>query len=732
MGIFPKSASKKPSPSIDLSSLRTGIASPPPTANLHPLVSPNVEDVYIWNILPSYQLYTSTFSLALDPSADTHVGEPPLYDVASSPSVTSEPGDYFAPPTQPTAGASSSEFANYENSLLAHSHRLKRLDSFDRRSADKIRIDIVFTRARGGRGIPPDVYDHRVVEFLQGDPIHGYVTICNIGKTPVSFDMFSVVLEGRITISGSEQGLDSRPILFYKFLNMFDFGASWTPASFEDTPLEQEELLDPVDGTNLLFSWRKILEPGVVHKKFFSFTLPERLLECVCDTHDITNHCNALPTLGLDKQAFLHRLRKQREVRQSPTFSPPLTPNKPALNPADKHFPGAAGLVQDFSFPHMSVGYSIDARLVGKLSACNEKPTSITEEYVLLKDATVPFRVIPHEVKLLEREEEETLAEKLYLAFLNTVQKSINLGIALDGGQAPSERRSSTTKQVYTPSGVPLDLGRFNQSFEVLLPYKRKTLTQAPKIVGMLKATFPSEELVVNYVTPHNYTPLTLTRYTGKNSIKVPVQLAFTPRECESDHRPPDIRSVTAKLVIYTLKSEKYPVPFEIPNCLKFKNTLGESDDLETHLVAPFKKYLKELEGHVIKHGVDALQLSQQTVMDVKSLANLCVRKNILKLEHVTVRPNPASNEWRAQDGMKNRFERTLDMEIDFQSLFKKSHKPSAEESAKGALTLVPSFQNCISIRYYYVQVEIKIGSTEVLPLKIPIRIVHEARQPNV
>lgn len=727
-----------------------------PSNELHPFVSPAYEDVPIWNILPSYQLYELTFSKTVDTEVENFQSEPPNYEVASPLGTDLDTGSYFpetpalapavsstiagrplspavssssssggsnegapevaAHPARPAAPSRGISFSTWENSILANAHRLGRLCDFDRAKADRILLQIFFTTAPGSCGREPVHYQPSNKEFLQGDCIHGYVLLENLNTVPILFDMFLVVFEGRVSVNVVESDTKLKPVVFYKFLNMFDYSASWTPAYFD----RADNKVDKLDGTHVQFNV-KALEPGVKYKRFFNFTVPDCLLDCACETHQIPRHCQLLPSLGLDRQTFLQRLRQQRDGHLTPKKSghspgPYLNPGEASSSDHLSRKSNLAPMVRDFSFPDTSINYCVEARLVGKRSAYRKDNLPGADEFIMVKESSESLRIVPKETNFLD--EDDNLINRRFESFCRDVERIISRGQKLDSGTVEEPtRRSSTVKQVYGNVGVSDKSASGN--FEVLMPYKKKSLTQVPKVVGMLRAYFSKKERIIRYVSPNLYVPVSPLANKAISLFVLPVTLEYSSKEDPRNSRPPEIKGVSAKIVSCTVRSNKYPIPVELSQKMKFDNSLLLKDEFEKNVVEKFSKYLQQLSKLIAKHGHTKLQVDHQLMMDLKCLANLQVKNDCLK---VAVDYTGGVPKWSNCD-QNGTFNSALKLLLTFGPLNSKELMKQLPENMRGSLSLVPSFESCIVARFYFALVELKLANGDTLPMKVPIRI---------
>lgn len=717
MGIFLKGARRSSihgtsSPNGDPANrLRSLISSRPPlnysasagdVSSCGPVKSAEYEYAPVWNILPLYQLYELTFSKSVDPSQDDMGFDPPTYELSPTESSAS---DYFGTIPQ----APQALVLRWENSILGNTHKLKRLNAFDATTADKIKIDITLTPSMGRKGFAQPVYNPATREFVQGDSIHGFVRVTNISDRPLPFDMLSVVFEGKVTVLGD----DNKPAIFYKFLNMFDYSASWTPATWDTS--ETLEETDPVDGNRLQFSWSRVLEPGITYKKFFTFTLPDKLLDCACESHDLSGHCQLVPTLGLDKEQFLQDARRQREKpistrKGAASFS---ISGSPAIESRSKLKPRI--MVRDFCFPGTFISYSVEARAVGRLRkyVTPKSPTAEKEEFIILKDTSYPVRVVPHTPAV--DVSNANLASAVYNNFVKTIKNSIDRGRALAEGSTVARERELAIKrsQLYQVESFDQALNheREDQVHKVFLPVRKKALGQSLKILGFLTATTPRIVYEMEYVPPLiflNAAPTT------KNVLQIPVLYVF--QGSDSATLPPDFRGFSAELAVCTLRTTKYPIPLELAEEMMFRNKVSQ-DGIENHVTHPFSLYLRELSGFVQKYGTDALELTSLTMMDVKSLANMHVKYNTFKIENCVPRPQ---SKWIKKDGKS---ELKTSAVVNLSGLFRREKSSLSDDLLAEAMCLVPSFQSCIVCRYYILTIYAKFSSGDAVPLKVRVNV---------
>lgn len=752
-----------------------------PENDLCPLISPAYEDVPMWNILPSYQLYQSTFSKSIQPSNEDPKFDPPTYEVASPGTSPVSPlgsgsssgglttGGYFpvVPPSpqnqqpQPPAPAAVDQTpTRWENSILGNSHRLKKLVDINSTIANKLKIDVQITDKPCQRGVRPSIIDPQAYEYQQGDSIHGFITITNTSTQPFPFDMFSVVFEGKITVMGDAASENKRPILFYKFVNMFDYAASWTPADLDTETMNDKDKIDSFDGTSLRMSTQKIFEPQITYKKFFSFKIPDKLLDCACEMHNLSTHCQLFPTIGLERDEFLKKLRKLRATNRAKNFPTSGATTPPVTVPVNKRKQGIDGIlnkrIKDLCFPDSAISYSVEARMVGKASDYEKyMPHQETDEFVIVNEASSFIRVIPRE--MLTHEFDPILLKKesqlIFKNLVSRVHEKIDLGndllnnrsvspsVELNSEQINVVRSKSLSKrrQLYVELVQRLyrsiDYVSAGDMYETFVPIKKKTLGTTSKVIGMLNIKTPKTEYIAKYIPPFKFERFrTFPDDANSTRINVPITVNFTLTNSPNTKvvKPPEIRSVSAELLVTTYRSRKYPLPIELFDDLKFRNQNVENDNIETYLINPFKKYLEKVTSLSTKLGYEVLNIDTQFIMDLKSIANLSVKYNCLKIEKV--KPisklglgnwgEPVSSRKLNGDHDEYTFSKKIDLSVDLQNLqLKDLMNLSHEDLSSEAYTLVPSFQSCIIGRYYTLKVLVKLQNHDVVIIKVPISI---------
>lgn len=558
------------------------------------------------NILPSYQLYEATFSKAVTPAADDYDYAPPTYAAVLPPDAGAA-GDYFSPQSR------------WENSILANVHRMKHLAEVAPELAALLQVEVTLTTPPDAAGVAQP-YDGETREFRQRDRIHGYITVCNVLATALPFSMCLVVFEGKATVAGWGE----RPLQVHKFLNMFDYTASWTPAHFAEAPP-----IHAADGSRLAFSAKREFAPGVAYKKFFSFTVPEQLLDSCCATHGFAHHCHVPPLLGVDKGMFLQRMRRARSAHRRP----PLR-------------------LRDYGFSDTALSYCVEARVVGRHA----------HEFVIMSHASAPVRVVPRTVA-------DAADASAYRALVAEVERGLAAGRAAQSpggalGRAQNSPRAGgpATKlsQLYQPpASVPAPF------YCASVALKKKLLAQPAKVVGTVAARTPAGCYRVPYVSPYKQVKL------PGLVVTVPVLLTCT----DTKTLPPEIKAVAAEVVACTVRLRKHPIPIELTPELCISPDGGFDK-----VVAQFAAHLDEYT--LLAASVPLLRmLAAETVTDLKCMAALGVKTNAFKVPAVeAVR---GLGVWR-KDGAG--YAARMDVAVDLGSVFRDSNEQCLVPSFQSCL----------------------------------------------
>lgn len=722
------------------------------------------KDDPVWSILPSYYMYQSTFYGEQDPpeyvevstvssEIDSHAPSQWLSDentpVTTISSRSNQIGDFNSnlrqePMTSSRSSDSSlivaDELTNtWRETILDNIHELRNMTNSNNSYSQSLEILVHFTEEVGEPGKVPKHVDPLNYEYKQGDFLNGYVLIRNNGPDPIPFDMCYILFEGTFVVANTKDPSDVAPVKVRKFLDMYDFAASWNSAlinrlvSFEGCPL-----VDPLDGSRLCISMERRINPGQLYKRFFTFKIPLRLLDSECNDHNLAGHTELPPTLGLS-----------RNEKNSWTHS-----HKP---------------VDDFSFIDTATTYGVLARFIGKANKYNwggndqamKLINAKGEEFVILKEQRAHVRILQESNVLSEAEKQvnNEASRVLYQNLVNRVKETIEVGrelkhaielldnkstidismrmAAVEAVQARAQNDAVKARQLYTrhdswsrDTKFPISPPKYN----VVVPIIKKAVFGSSKAVGTFNVLTLKTEYLLNYISPKRF------RY-GETvddaawKIQVPFEVSFTPASIISKgNHVPEITHVSAEFVVFTLKSNNRQIPVELNHDFLFKNDSSCPVDIFTHLVKrPLQEYAKELFQLSSDLGPSNFKVEKTLIEDLSAMVNLEEKYNNLVLHDVEVIESsgkPCQSKkgvrvpWGEQNGqsLTKKFSVCVDIakaqkKVPNPPLLKRGYKSYDE------FTLVPSFQTCLLSRMYYLKVRIVLSTEQFVEVKVPVSI---------
>ncbi|KAM9930148.1 hypothetical protein OXX59_000707 [Metschnikowia pulcherrima] len=730
------------------------------------------DDALINSILPSYHMFQSTISKKLVPNEESFKEDPPLYEMSpmSSNGVTpvntspfqSDEISSFPFPAIPVANSeedttqtfnqNSADF--WESTVLAHVHNLDNLAEKNNPMATNLDIKVFFTDEICQKGVKPNLIDPSRTEYKQGDYIHGYVTINNTYHEPIPFDMVYVVLEGILYIVQSPNtGKDvANPPTVVKFLNMLDLFASWSYANIDRLVTDSGDPhdwcdgeIDPWDNTQLSIDVKRLFRPNVTYKRYFSFRIPERLLDDNCEVHSLDAHCTLLPTLG---KAF--NLSSENRI---PMY--------------DENY------VKDLTFMDSFIGYSVSARVMGRASQYHHKVQ--TDKYVLARESSVPLRLLPYSVF---PEFEETYNQKVnayYRAFVKSVDQKIEEGklvrerskaeakhgassvpltpFSSTSSRTSASRTSTSDKLRHQYMGQVSSHKKFTNNkpsavslYQHVSAYRKKTLTGFSKVMGTLTLATPKTKLKIPYVPPLAFrNPLQ-----GYNTkVRVPLEITYAYDLREGKQRPPEPKSISCDLIVTTIRSKKHFIPVEFSHEMcyyeEYVDDMGhkKSEDLEsfeTIVIKPFQEYYHSLVSIMRDVGFenDAYRVETSLFKDIKSMASLQTKKINLAVPDVKIIQTgekssgsfsgissvPWTQSTSSVDVNYSVFAKNFMLDIDFNSChLKGAPQVVPGKSAFDDLCLVPDFQTCLMARMYFLRVTVRHKNGVAQAVHVPLTI---------
>ncbi|ODV69498.1 hypothetical protein HYPBUDRAFT_8872 [Hyphopichia burtonii NRRL Y-1933] len=826
----------------------------------------NRDNQLINNILPSYHMFESTILKSMTPSDENYRVDPPVYEVTpvssnvntpsplspmhsandgpqmppnnlggirsdtplsdgypfpnlqSNPSSINVQGSDLQPQNSTTNSVLSTfneELAEiWENTVLANAHKLPNLSDSDNDFSKNLKLDIKVTESVCQKGEAPTIIDPQQYEYKQGDYIHGYVTIQNTSSEPIPFDMVYVVFEGALVVLDNNMGLiDSQhPLTVYKFLNMLDLFASWSYANIDRLVTDNGDPhdwcldeIDPYDNTALSIDVKRFFQPNITYKRFFSFRIPEKLLDDSCEVHNFTKHTEIPPSIGV--------LRNLSSI-----------PLMYLSNTADKN----DRKLKDFSFIDTYINYSVDARIIGKASEYKYKPkrpSKFRDQYVIAKELQCPIRVIPNAYRTIDQIGSKNEQVSLfYRAFVDSIKNKISYGMEslanIDSNRQVISPWDSSNNSNSTPNTTMDDLNtsfssltphsssntrlkqlyvvadhtnkeNFKKQFkklhlqrsenktnnssglndndyddnvyQYLTPYKKKSLTGSTKVMGVLSLTTPKQEYTTLYVPPIKFRNANQ-KYDTNLSIPLEVAFFYEHGNVKGKNSPPEIKNIDCELVVLTLRSKKHAIPVEFNHEMCFKDKVIISSDNDGHstnillnfasnhnkkdpdtnnfdqiVIKPMQDYYKQISDLIKKFGEDpTFRVESQLFKDLKALAFLQSKYINLPISDVKFYSQTQSNRgvysnfsnipWNHSKSETNVnysiYQKKFDIAIDLSKCHPKGTEPLKNgKSCFDNFTLVPSFQNCLMARFYYVKVNVKMINGAVLTLNVPLNI---------
>lgn len=670
-------------------------------------------DGLLVNILPSYQMYQLTISKPLTP-VDELRSTLPMYEL--TPQLSATLNDYFGPAATNTDQQEDTDNTFLDDTLLANAHKLKRLTSVNKDLSKSLSIQINLTEEIGQIGVEPKVIDPLSVEVKQGDVIYGFILVSNKTGEDIPFDMFSVVLEGSVAFGESKSSV-ILPSNVVRFLTMFDFNALWNDACLDrlttdhfdpNIPINE---VDPIDNTIVNFTPDKIISPGLVYKKYFTFRMPEKLLESSC-SHGVLSHLQIPSTLGISKNEVITVLREKWKD------------GTPKLEE-----PKYASLKNDFAFGDASIDFSISARIIGRASDYKNFSRSLQlngDEYVVANEAYCHLRVIgatgsmfelnrplmAHEAKLVSINMTNTIKQKIALGkellklnstLLNSRTNSFeDLTISERPGLFPTQSTTDLAKmeQKYQAKR---ETSVKDDKYEILHAHKKKSVF-ASKMLGLIAFATPKKEYKIDYV------PQFVQDESRVSNVTIPFEISFVSYE-KSGTILPDFKKVSLELVALTVKSN-LPIPLEIHPEMLFENKARGLNTFDAVTVKQFQRQAIEIQKLIKTVGNEALDVDRETLRCIKCMANLDTKYDHLKLPNLDI----LQTSWQLDnnESLEIRHFKKFDLKIDLNK---------AVSSTPGEFCLIPSFQSCLLARLYYVIVNLKSPNGEKITLRVPLVI---------
>ncbi|KAL7663120.1 Bul1 N-terminal domain-containing protein [[Candida] zeylanoides] len=695
----------------------------------------------IWSILPSYDMHASTMHKPLNPDADNRTL--PGYDNISSHTE--------APSQQPIVA---DDNVRWQKTILGN---IDKLQEFSSENKAAVSVEIQFTDSVARVGEPLTPTDISCKEYKPGDYINGYIIIENSSGVPVPFDAFYVIFEGVLTVGSDTTAVDDptkdKDVVYTsKFLEMLDFSASWQPEYVTRLISEErapESHIDALDNTSLSFGTERLISTTCRHKRFFTFKIPERLLDSACQ-HNLHQHTELPSSLGVTKREKLYHLKHRKS--------------------ADK--------IRDFSFIDTSIKYSIGAYFIGRASMYGAPPkpwqriaTSVVnatgDEFVNRAHSKRHVRVVHHS-PTSGAPGSSLSGTILHRNLLSRLDQHIKLAEALGN---PKERSQSTPsvelasahashptsmkrvqsvdismtphpkKSPYWPlpewsetTTTPTDTPSRAQ-YTVIFPVQKRSITGKLQQLGTLVALSPKRAHRIQYIPPHYSRPVEDSSWI----LKIPIALRFHPSTADvKSTQPLQIKRVGVELVTQTVRAGDGAIPIEITTdslfeTIKIEKTFRSalqysSDHVDEVIVQPVRKKYRQLLRMAHQLGPETLQIDAPLARDVEALCSLESKNNTMIVKDIKVcdgkdgvAPATVLSQlpWsRESDVLVKDFA----LKVNLATAELKSPQAQAGK-AYDNFCLVPSFQNCYMLRYYYVRVSLTLQNNEVLVVNVPFEV---------
>lgn len=628
-------------------------------------LEPPSEETLLNNILPSYDMFKSTISLELEPPNENYDIGPPTYEDHTMTPVTSSrvtPVTSSRESENPDAEILVGDYSETTDSAL-HDTILSNIDSLphleQNPKCDGLQVKITFTETVGQIGVKPVIVDNTAKELKQGDFIHGYVTIKNTNKEAVKFDMFYVLFEGKTAFN-----TDKSPKR-HTFLTMVDLFASWSYANIDRLVTDQGDPhdwcpgeIDPFDGTSLSIDARRLFQPGVTYKRFFTFKIPQKLLDDTCGK-SLPQHAELCPTFGINKEG----------VPASVLLS--------------------SSRIRDLSMINSFISYDVAAIIIGRASNFDVEVPK--DRYIIAKREKSPIRLIPDPAYF------NYDANAHYDAFVSSVEELVKPELV------PSMSQDTIkVKQLYHLRNM-----KRSGYYQCVQPFKKKTLTGTSN-AGIIALSSKKTEYCIRYTPPHHGV---------KSEVVVPLELRYS-----GSLQSPEIKKVDVELVALTIQSKLHPIPIEFTNEMLFNDqeiiSKPTTSNFDSILISKFNNYLQQL-SQAVKNGA---KIEYQMFRDVKTLASLSTKYINLTVPDLEffrdgTKAKLNSIPWKVDE---NDLVKKFSIAMDLSKCSLKGVNNTIRGLDK--ITLVPTFQSCYISRMYYIRVVIKTNGATLslnLPLRI-------------
>lgn len=717
-------------------------------------LKPALKEDPVWTILPSYSMYESTFYGQLMPpqyeestTCSESVSQLSHHSFSTNPTSLSEGMHNSAPGssanlTEPSLIVADENTCSWRETILDNIHNLRNFTDSDNAVSKQISISVHFTEDVGEPGKVPKHIDPLIFEYKQGDYLNGYILLENKSDGPINFEMFYVLFEGNFEVLNPD---NTKSILkIKKFLEMYDFAASWNWSSVDRLLSDENEhyvcasRLDPLDNTKLCIRHKQFV-PGNKYKRFFTFKIPEKLLDTECNEHNLAGHTELPPTVGVSLKE-----RNSNNTKMAP--------------------------VTDFSFVGASTSYAVIARFIGRASQINENEAenlktklinSTGDEFVIIKENVSFIRILqdlscPSEAqkevtretsRILYENFEKRVKEKIRTGTLlkQAIEKGDDLSVIdISARMAEEDALSGTTdaikaRQLYTRYDEALKqiVSKKSDEISLMVPIFKKTLFGVDKLQGTVTVSSPRTDYLLNYMQPECFrSDVVSNEQLWK--LQIPIKVTYSP-SVTGVSKAPEIRKITSELVVFTLKSDKRPIPVELNHGFLFKNIIENTksfrltDDFDHIVKIPMQEYSKKLVSLIEELGLDNFKVEKSLAQDLIAMASVESKYNNLSLREAKI-VDKSGDVKEVEKGIRLGMESNADGNFtsDFTLLIdaRKAQKKEfpqrdlpANYKSFNEFCLVPSFQTCLFSRMYYIKIFIHLSTGDLIELKLPVTI---------
>lgn len=671
----------------------------------------------LWSILPSYEMYSRTFFGENGPEPPSYENSSETHGTINQPSPLTRPVNSFInsettselslnriptlhteTSTCPSSGANNRRLNDdnnntitindrdhaWQNNVLDNVHKLNDMTDTDNLNSTALEIKTFFTEDICKTDETPQLIDPSRYEYRVGQSINGYITIENTSDKAIDFKMLYILFEGTITT----------PKIKKNFLQMFEFSGSY----YKDTHvgrLVTEECRDCLrkdsQGYSLGIRANKI-EPRSKHKRFFSFQIPQHLLDNECPSYVLSSHVRLPPSSGMLED------------------------------------------VLEFNQMNTTIEYNVICRFIGKAKTYGYNPykknaivfNESGDEYVILKQRKAPIRIIEQTPSF--EPSFKIYLNLYYVNFLKRIDEKIQLGEKLskvlkdqkfdqisdlveDIEESINQNPCTKAHQLYVAtndSKLPI-----SKTIDVNVTHKNGLFKKKKSLF----LSTPDVIYSIPYISPKQFRP-------NKSPVDLNISIPISLTSFNSS--PPNFKAVMVDLVCLTVTSDT-PIPIEFNHDIIFKNNspddvfFNDHDNITTNVIDVFAEKAKRIRAISREVDIENLKIERQLIDEIKCMASLKTKTINLAVNEPSIRQNNKKVETFDWSKEKEIYQANFDLDLDFHNL---SIKFQPETNIFLDFTLVPEFQSCYISRIYYLKVFLLFSNDHIL-VKIPFAIVN-------